>query len=283
MHTDIQCTHWLPAWGLRVARASCWWWCHHKWTMRRPAYKHRKWCPDHRPARSPTLIHQFKLYSHYKYIHTYIPTDDHVPKQSIFRNCVFPNVDLEDNLGVPIINTPFLICLQAGLVSPDCPEQLLIALEPEAASIYCRKLRLHQVIDLSLQPLTNGFDLEGSRPLDSSFRQGECERERSCVLMSVDWNIIVFLEMFFFCIFFLRLGIVAFCNMCLSVCFCSNEGKDLVSDTVCSYASWLCSYECICGGAHHVYCRADTLWCIEWILEQHFFKSFCSLAEDISC
>uniref|UniRef100_A0A7N8XV33 Heat shock protein 12B n=1 Tax=Mastacembelus armatus TaxID=205130 RepID=A0A7N8XV33_9TELE len=33
----------------------------------------------------------------------------------------------------------------AGLVSPDCPEQLLIALEPEAASIYCRKLRLHQV------------------------------------------------------------------------------------------------------------------------------------------
>uniref|UniRef100_A0A673CRR6 Heat shock protein 12B n=1 Tax=Sphaeramia orbicularis TaxID=375764 RepID=A0A673CRR6_9TELE len=44
----------------------------------------------------------------------------------------------------------------AGLVSPDCPEQLLIALEPEAASIYCRKLRLHQVIDLSL---TEGEDL----------------------------------------------------------------------------------------------------------------------------
>uniref|UniRef100_A0A665UV94 Heat shock protein 12B n=1 Tax=Echeneis naucrates TaxID=173247 RepID=A0A665UV94_ECHNA len=38
----------------------------------------------------------------------------------------------------------------AGLVSSDCPEQLLIALEPEAASIYCRKLRLHQVIDLSM-------------------------------------------------------------------------------------------------------------------------------------
>uniref|UniRef100_A0A672GTE7 Heat shock 70 kDa protein 12B-like n=1 Tax=Salarias fasciatus TaxID=181472 RepID=A0A672GTE7_SALFA len=61
----------------------------------------------------------------------------------------------------------------AGLVSPDCPEQLLIALEPEAASIYCRKLRLHQVIDLSVQPLTNGFDLDGSRPFDSSFRQGD--------------------------------------------------------------------------------------------------------------
>uniref|UniRef100_A0A8C4EPK8 Heat shock 70 kDa protein 12B n=1 Tax=Dicentrarchus labrax TaxID=13489 RepID=A0A8C4EPK8_DICLA len=61
----------------------------------------------------------------------------------------------------------------AGLVAPDCPEQLLIALEPEAASIYCRKLRLHQVIDLSLQPITNGLDLEGSQPFDSSFRQGD--------------------------------------------------------------------------------------------------------------
>uniref|UniRef100_A0A3P8QLQ7 Heat shock protein 12B n=1 Tax=Astatotilapia calliptera TaxID=8154 RepID=A0A3P8QLQ7_ASTCA len=58
----------------------------------------------------------------------------------------------------------------AGLVSPDCPEQLLIALEPEAASIYCRKLRLHQVIDLSMQPITNGLELDVSRPFDSSDR-----------------------------------------------------------------------------------------------------------------
>lgn len=61
---------------------------------------------------------------------------------------------------------------EAGLVSPECPEQLLIALEPEAASIYCRKLRLHQVIDLSLQPIMNGLDLDGARPFDSGFRQG---------------------------------------------------------------------------------------------------------------
>ncbi|XP_068443767.1 heat shock 70 kDa protein 12B isoform X1 [Clinocottus analis] len=67
----------------------------------------------------------------------------------------------------------------AGLVSPDCPEQLLIALEPEAASIYCRKLRLHQVLDLSLQPIMNGFDLEGSRPFDSSFRQAREQLRRS--------------------------------------------------------------------------------------------------------
>ncbi|XP_068612270.1 heat shock 70 kDa protein 12B [Brachionichthys hirsutus] len=67
----------------------------------------------------------------------------------------------------------------AGLVSSDCPEQLLIALEPEAASIYCRKLRLHQVIDLSLQPFTNGPDMDGTRPFDSSFRQAREQLRRS--------------------------------------------------------------------------------------------------------
>ncbi|XP_022252151.1 heat shock 70 kDa protein 12A-like [Limulus polyphemus] len=35
---------------------------------------------------------------------------------------------------------------EAGIGSPDHPEQLLIALEPEAASIYCRKLRMHQLV-----------------------------------------------------------------------------------------------------------------------------------------
>uniref|UniRef100_A0A8B9JRX1 Heat shock protein family A (Hsp70) member 12B n=1 Tax=Astyanax mexicanus TaxID=7994 RepID=A0A8B9JRX1_ASTMX len=67
----------------------------------------------------------------------------------------------------------------AGLVSPDSPEQLLIALEPEAASIYCRKLRLHQVIDLSQRPITNGLDLDGSRPFDSSFRQAREQLRRA--------------------------------------------------------------------------------------------------------
>ncbi|KTF80459.1 hypothetical protein cypCar_00024128, partial [Cyprinus carpio] len=60
-----------------------------------------------------------------------------------------------------------------GLVTPDSPDQLLIALEPEAASLYCRKLHLHQVIDLSQRPIINGLDVEGSHPFDSSFRQGD--------------------------------------------------------------------------------------------------------------
>ncbi|KAI1888360.1 hypothetical protein AGOR_G00184200 [Albula goreensis] len=67
----------------------------------------------------------------------------------------------------------------AGLVSPESPEQLLIALEPEAASIYCRKLRLHQVIDLSTRPMANGLDVDGSRLFDSSFRQAREQLRRA--------------------------------------------------------------------------------------------------------
>ncbi|KAK1333442.1 hypothetical protein QTO34_005826 [Cnephaeus nilssonii] len=46
---------------------------------------------------------------------------------------------------------------QAGLASPENAEQLIIALEPEAASIYCRKLRLHQMIELSSKAAVNGY------------------------------------------------------------------------------------------------------------------------------
>nr|XP_015199351.1 PREDICTED: heat shock 70 kDa protein 12B [Lepisosteus oculatus] len=67
----------------------------------------------------------------------------------------------------------------AGLVSPEAPEQLLIALEPEAASIYCRKLRLHQVIDLSSRPMANGLEPDGSRLFDSSFRQAREQLRRA--------------------------------------------------------------------------------------------------------
>uniref|UniRef100_A0A8C5QLT4 Heat shock 70 kDa protein 12A n=1 Tax=Leptobrachium leishanense TaxID=445787 RepID=A0A8C5QLT4_9ANUR len=46
---------------------------------------------------------------------------------------------------------------KAGMASLENPEQLIIALEPEGASIYCRKLRLHQMIDLSTKAAINGF------------------------------------------------------------------------------------------------------------------------------
>ncbi|XP_015269508.1 PREDICTED: heat shock 70 kDa protein 12B [Gekko japonicus] len=65
----------------------------------------------------------------------------------------------------------------AGLVPSENPEQLLIALEPEAASIYCRKLRLNQLIDLSYRPQANG--LASDLPIDSSFRQAREQLRRS--------------------------------------------------------------------------------------------------------
>lgn len=129
---------------------------------------------------------------------------------------------------------PFVF--QAGLVPPDCPEQLLIALEPEAASIYCRKLRLHQVMDLSLQPITNGLEVEGSRPFDSSFRQGSRGRgERERLLfslpvgvlfstLSLGWKRSVFLEMLWasstWGLWLLAKGEVW---MCVFVCFGYNR------------------------------------------------------------
>lgn len=61
---------------------------------------------------------------------------------------------------------------QAGLVSREDADQLLIALEPEAASVYCRKLRLHQLVDLSSRA-PGGGRLGERRSIDSSFRQGE--------------------------------------------------------------------------------------------------------------
>ena len=47
--------------------------------------------------------------------------------------------------------------MQAGLITPTTTKQMIIALEPEAASIYCRKLRMRECIPdpipaLSLSP-----------------------------------------------------------------------------------------------------------------------------------
>ncbi|XP_064320303.1 heat shock 70 kDa protein 12A isoform X2 [Phalacrocorax carbo] len=60
---------------------------------------------------------------------------------------------------------------KAGMASPENPEQLIIALEPEAASIYCRKLRLHQMIDLSSRAPVNGYS--PSDTIGTGFTQGD--------------------------------------------------------------------------------------------------------------
>ncbi|XP_034495745.1 heat shock 70 kDa protein 12B isoform X2 [Ailuropoda melanoleuca] len=66
----------------------------------------------------------------------------------------------------------------AGLVSREDAGQLLIALEPEAASVYCRKLRLHQLLDLSSRA-PGGGRLGERRSIDSSFRQAREQLRRS--------------------------------------------------------------------------------------------------------
>ncbi|XP_070833609.1 heat shock 70 kDa protein 12A isoform X5 [Chaetodon trifascialis] len=60
---------------------------------------------------------------------------------------------------------------KSALVSRENPEQLIISLEPEAASIYCRKLRLHQMVDLGTQTTQNGFSPTDN--LGSGMTQGD--------------------------------------------------------------------------------------------------------------
>ncbi|XP_058882560.1 heat shock 70 kDa protein 12A-like isoform X2 [Acipenser ruthenus] len=60
---------------------------------------------------------------------------------------------------------------KSGLVTPDNPEQLIIALEPEAASIYCRKLRLHQMIDLSSKTAFNSYS--STETIGTGMTQGD--------------------------------------------------------------------------------------------------------------
>ncbi|XP_039995088.1 heat shock 70 kDa protein 12A isoform X5 [Xiphias gladius] len=60
---------------------------------------------------------------------------------------------------------------KSGLVSRENPEQLIIALEPEAASIYCRKLRLHQMVDLGTKTTQNG--LSPTDNVGSGMTQGD--------------------------------------------------------------------------------------------------------------
>ncbi|XP_041737524.1 heat shock 70 kDa protein 12A isoform X2 [Coregonus clupeaformis] len=75
----------------------------------------------------------------------------------------FDNADIRWVITVPAIwkmpAKQFMreAAYKAGLVPRDNPEQLIIALEPEAASIYCRKLRLHQMIDIGTKTNQNGF------------------------------------------------------------------------------------------------------------------------------
>ena len=55
------------------------------------------------------------------------------------------------------------VCLQGGMFTKENPSQLLIVLEPEAASIYCRRLRMHQLMP----------EVGTARPLQSPRRSME--------------------------------------------------------------------------------------------------------------
>ncbi|XP_014674044.1 PREDICTED: heat shock 70 kDa protein 12A-like isoform X2 [Priapulus caudatus] len=67
---------------------------------------------------------------------------------------------------------------EAGIASAQYPDQLLIALEPEAASIYCRKLRVHQLMPVTppvmrLSPrAVEGSPAESAESVDDNVSEG---------------------------------------------------------------------------------------------------------------
>ena len=62
---------------------------------------------------------------------------------------------------------------QAGLACSEFPEQLLIALEPEAASIYCRKLRIHHLVPETPPRLTPHQEPPNVTPVMEGVEDGE--------------------------------------------------------------------------------------------------------------
>ena len=69
--------------------------------------------------------------------------------------------------------------IQAGIASPECSDRLLIALEPEAASIYIRKLRMNQLVperptSLPLSPSkVQNSETTNEEVISDQFKAGE--------------------------------------------------------------------------------------------------------------
>lgn len=68
--------------------------------------------------------------------------------------------------------------MKAGIASEEFPDQLLIALEPEAASIYCRKLRMHQLVPESPRQVQSPTRSEPVN-LDNAFEVSNQGKQRN--------------------------------------------------------------------------------------------------------
>ena len=90
--------------------------------------------------------------------------------------------------------------LQAGLITPTAKKQLIIALEPEAASIYCRKLRMRECIPdrvpvLSVSPSASPstgaprYSLAGSHSTSKSSLNGTTAGGKACLQCTPCCNI----------------------------------------------------------------------------------------------
>ncbi|XP_054721285.1 uncharacterized protein LOC129231062 [Uloborus diversus] len=68
---------------------------------------------------------------------------------------------------------------KAGIATAEYPDQLLIALEPEAASIYCRRMRLHQLVPEETQFQRSSFNWQKENDTDSEVNSSLCDKDFS--------------------------------------------------------------------------------------------------------
>lgn len=83
--------------------------------------------------------------------------------QSSYNNCVKYVITVPAIWKSPAKQFMRLSAYQAGLASEKRPNQLIIALEPEAASLYCRRLKLNQLVNENIMKTdSTGLNLEKS-------------------------------------------------------------------------------------------------------------------------
>ena len=83
---------------------------------------------------------------------------------------------------VPLVSSKCQHCDQADIASADQPSQLVIALEPEAASVYCRKLKMTQLVG---DRTGRQEELEDSVLVMEEDGLGEHDLHVSCVVLSL--------------------------------------------------------------------------------------------------
>ena len=84
------------------------------------------------------------------------------------------------------------------MVSPKNPEQLVIALEPEAASLYCRKLKMYQLApEVDEEKPLRGPELTSEVPMNMNPACETLKEGLICTFLQLCYKILSFIFLLF--------------------------------------------------------------------------------------